>query len=206
MLFRPPRCYVASAVLARGVALGLGVGGVASCCSVRGWGAAGAGSLPSGPGAELTRGASTDTYEDRVHGMLGSLLRTGVHVLGGRGVWAVPTAPISWVAVGIDVQMGPVCDGGGESGVGRGLQCCDVLEAGQPCGKPGRGGPVRWVSLPLVLCASARGACWPCREPGDPCRGVPAAGVRRGPWGGQGVCRALSSTLRQIPVGRAEGS
>lgn len=112
---------MASAVLAHGVTLGLGVGGAASRCSVRGWGAAGAGSLPSRPGAELTRGASTDTYEDRVHGILGSLLRTGVYVLGGRGVWAVPTAPVSWVAVGIDVQMGPVCDGSGESGVGGGL-------------------------------------------------------------------------------------
>ena len=85
MLLRPLRCYVASAVLAHGVTLGLGVGGAASRCSVRGWGAAGAGSLPSRPGAELTRGASTDTYEDRVHGILGSLLRTGVYVLGGRG-------------------------------------------------------------------------------------------------------------------------
>lgn len=103
-----------------------------------------------------------------MHGMLGSLLRIDVCVLGERGAWTVPTAPVSWVAVGIDVQLGPMCDGRGELGVGGGLQCFDVLEAGQPCGKPGDGGPVRWASPPLVLRASAQGPCRPCREPGGP--------------------------------------
>lgn len=115
-----------------------------------------------------------------MHGMPGSLLRIDVCVLGGRGAWAVPTAPVSWVAVGIDVQLGPMCDGRGELGVGGGLQCSDALEAGQPCGKPGNGGPVRWASPPPVLRASAQGPCRPCREPGGTCRGAPASGVRRG--------------------------
>lgn len=36
---------------------------------------------------------------------------------------------------------GHLCDGRGELGVGGGLQCCDVLEAGSRAGKPGGGGP-----------------------------------------------------------------
>lgn len=123
-------------------------------------GLGGCGKPALGTGAELTRGARgrahTHIHGDRVDGMLGSLLRTDVRVLGGRGVWDMPAAPVSWVAVCIEVRFGDTCVMGGGSWVSA--EGCSAVTCSRPAavrGSLAAGGPVSWASTPPVLRASA---------------------------------------------------
>lgn len=129
-----------------------------------GLGGCGHGKPALGTGAELTRSARgrphTHIHGDRVNGMLGSLLRTDVRVFGGRGVWDVPAAPVSWAAVRTEVRFGDTRVMGGWSRVSA--EGCGAVTCWRPAAVRGSLAAGR-ASTPPVQCASAaQGACRPC--------------------------------------------